>query len=123
MIRSTRGRLSPTNRFTKLLPFPRGRELGVIKWGVQSLISKIFLQRLANFSGRHEDHNLPPVGEGGSAQLSYDLRALTRKHLPAEQRDVGSIHATDKNPSTVHSKGSQNSLLHLLSGSGREGEN
>src|SRR5262245_7182140 len=55
----------PNKSLCQLLPLPRGRELGVIKWGVQSLISKKCLQCLANFSSRHEDHDPSLRWEGG----------------------------------------------------------
>src|SRR5262245_34985738 len=95
----------------------------MIKWSLQTLIPKIILQRLADFSGRHENHYLAPGRNRDAAQLGYRLWPFIEKYFPAEKRDVRSIYTADKNSSIVHSKRSQNSLLHLLSGSGRECEN
>ena len=46
IIRSTIGRLSPTNLFHQLLPLPRRSQLRVIKWRFQTLVTKVLLQRL-----------------------------------------------------------------------------
>src|SRR5215510_5486050 len=95
----------------------------MIKWGLQTLIPKISSKRFTDFSGWHEDHHLPPIGNRNTAQLCYDASPLTGKDLPAEKRDVGSIYSADKNSSIAHSERSQNSLLHFLPGCGCECEN
>ena len=83
----------------------------------------MFLQRVPNFAGRHEDHHLPLVWEAELAQLRDDLRSLSGRRLPSKKRDVGSIHTADKNSGITHSKGRQNPLLHLHPGSRSECEN
>ena len=88
----------------------------MIKRGLQTLITKVSLQRLPNFAGRHEDHYFPPVWEPESAQLGDDLWPLRWRRLPSKKGDVRSIHIADKNSRVPHSKGRQNPLLHLHPG-------
>ena len=88
----------------------------MIKRGLQTLITKVSLQRLPNFAGRHEDHYFPPVWEPELAQLGDDLWPLRWRRLPSKKGDVRSIHIADKNSRVPHSKGRQNPLLHLHPG-------
>jgi len=91
---------SPTGA---ILPLPRGRQLRVIKWRLQTLVTEITLQRLPYFAGWHKDHHFPCDREAYLAQLGDDLCPLSGRHVPPKKRDVRPIYSADENLGITHS--------------------